>query len=153
MNRSSTEVVMPESLRIMLAQFEEAPGDFDGYAACADLYDEFDLPDLAHAFRWMWKRRKCPHKRLWHNIGSSSEPVQGRKVPPAHRWAWYGGHGSEMWKFIPFGNRPHCFVPDEVLMSPYSKKVFRTHLEAVEYLSTRLSYLQFLYGIEPNKGV
>lgn len=136
----------------MYAAFELAPGDFAGYGAMGDELESLGYPRLAHAFRWMWKRERFPHRRS-HFCDRLSR--QGRKVPQKWAWAWYNPlprfgrwTATSVWpgvlpKAVGFANT----LPRELLRRPQA--LFPSHQAAVMWLADRLSELRAVCEIEP----
>lgn len=141
--------VIPHADRdAMYKAFEESPGDFAGYGAMADLLDELGYAALAHAFRWMYRRQKFPHKRT-HYVGD----LHQKKVPARFRWAWYGETNVRMGKEVPGvlpGSRfDRHSLP--LLVIPASQRVYASHQVAVMELAKWLARLKSAYDLESGK--
>ncbi len=133
----------------MYAGFEKSPGDFAGYGAMADLLDELGYAKLAHAFRWMAMRGKFPHKRERY----MGRYTAGRRVPDAHRWAWYALPSYGDVEQSHTGVQPAAPLKTHGLpyiLSP-GQKVFKTHQAAVMWLAERLAKLGDVYNAHPPK--
>lgn len=135
----------------MYRAFEEAPGDLAGYGAMADRLDELGYPALAHAYRWMQRRGKWPHKRT-HYADPSGRPC--RRVPGRFRWAWYEGadapRGAVGGVFPAAPRATHALSP---LLLPGRQKVYASHQAAVMDLAKWLRELKDVYDLdEPKKA-
>lgn len=131
----------------LFAHFESAPGDFAAYGVAADRLDELGVPELAHAFRWMWVRERFPLKRLHY---SSADARVGRRVPAVYQWAWYRTRRPDemkvhdVWPRVP--RRPHS-LPRVLLEADHH--YFSTHEFAVQHLAGALDQLKNVYAIFP----
>ena len=137
---------------IMYRQFEAEPGDLVAYGAMADLQDEMGYAELAHAFRWMSRRGRWPHKRM--NYVDHTGLGCGRKVSKAHRWAWYVETYVEarMHNIYPLVWKKHHALSRLVLRA--DQKVYPSHQAAVMGLAKLLQALKDVYDVDaPRKGV
>lgn len=136
----------------LYALFEQSPGDLVAYGAMADLLEADGWSTLTHAFRWMWKRGKYPHKRTYYcanHTRNTTRGIQGRRVPESARWAWYAERSwqPELKKTFPFAQRePHAL---NYLLLAGEQRTFATHQQAVMYLASMLANLGNVYNIEP----
>lgn len=132
--------------------FEESPGDLAAYGAMADLLDEDGWNKLAHAFRWMSKRGKFPHKRERYCGRSTGTP--GRRVPKAHQWAWYRRPlypgDKTVSGVLPKADRETHSLPMLLLFG--DQKICGSHQEAVMFLAHQLDNLKNTYDVELKEG-
>lgn len=136
--------------------FEESPGDLAAYGAMADRLDELGYASLAHAYRWMGRRGKWPHKRT-HYVGD----LHQRKVPARYRWAWYAqdlfresgaGGGKEVDGVLP-GSRLKYHSLSPLLLSG-DQSVHPSHQAAVMALARWLQDLKDVHDLDaPRKGL
>lgn len=131
-------------------QFEEAPGDLTAYGAMADLMDETGYPALAHAYRWMCRREKFPHRRERY-VGDLHE----RKVPPKFRWAWYGEGYWPRYEKQPMPGllpeSPFAYHALNGIVMVGKQHVYPSHAAAVMDLAKWLARLREVYDVEPPK--
>ncbi len=138
----------------MYAAFEKSPGDLAGYGAMADELTDLGYESIAHAFRWMSRRRVWPHKRTHYSSGVRP----GRKVPERFRWAWY-----ESWMYVahrnismvpgvlPAARRVDHSLPPLVMTG--TQKVFPSHQAAVMWLAGQLAQLKATWDVDDPKQV
>lgn len=129
---------------------EQSPGDSVCYQAIADLLQEGGWRSLSHAFFWMAKRNRFPHKRA-NYCGQGW--VQGRKVPQASRWAWYSKAAfpnQPITGVLPKADRNLHWLPHLLLRGP--QKVFLSHQAAVMFLAAQLQILKNEYDLEPHES-
>lgn len=136
--------------------FEETPGDLAAYGAMADRLDELGYASLAHAYRWMQRRGKWPHKRT-HYVSD----LLMRKVPARFRWAWYAqdlfrekqaGGAKEVSGVLP-GSRLAYHSLSPLLLSG-KQSVHPSHQSAVMALARWLQDLKDVHDLDaPRKGL
>jgi hypothetical protein len=144
-------------LQAFFKSFEDTPGELTAYGAAADLLDEVGYAKLAHAYRWMSFRALWPHKRMWYGTRSSLGNIhrQGRAVPAAYRWGWYGQaerayDQNIIWSVFPVEPLKYHALP--TLLMAFPQKLFPSHQAAVMWLSDRLHSIKSVYAADP-KGV
>jgi hypothetical protein len=127
--------------------FEKSPGDLAAYGGMADRLDELGYASLAHAYRWMWKRGKWPHKR--ERYATPGGRVPGRSVPAPFRWGWYSEKtgGSTIRDVYPSVPREPHGLPRVLLFAPH--KYYPSHAAAVMDLATWLQRLKSTHDLEP----
>lgn len=143
----STDVRPDPDRDAMYRAFEESPGDLAGYGAMADRLDELGYHALAHAYRWMQRRGKWPHRRTQYIDPVTRKP--GRKVPKRFRWAWYAEQTWHEWvPAYPESKRSHHHLAS--LLMAAEQRVYPSHQAAVMDLAKWLQRLKDCYDLDPS---
>jgi hypothetical protein len=138
----------------LYAAFEQSPGDLAGYGAMADLLDDDGWCAIGHAFRWMQRRRKWPHRRERY---FDSRGRTGRAVQAMHRWAWYGlPHYGDIDQSVTavYPHAPLKFHGLPTILLASRQRVYASHQAAVMGLAKWLTRLREVYELdEPRRGL
>jgi uncharacterized protein (TIGR02996 family) len=125
------------------------PTDWSRYFVYADYLDEQGQGELAHAYRWMASRKLRPHERERYRIRdrSTSNWVDGDRVPDRFRWAWYREGDDFRWQ--PVDVPKYAVLPwlTAAAIRCRQQKIYAAWSEAVTDLASGLAAMNREYGI------
>lgn len=145
-----------DELAMLILGIESEPEEWTRYGVLADKYDERGADLIAHAYRWMMRRQKRPHRRSHYSVRGQIRGfgtiTQGRAVPTAFRWGWYSATSvvQKVSGIYPVTDPLSHSLPWMLLTG--DQKLYATHHAAAQDLALWLMRLRDTYSADRPEG-